>query len=94
MDDHAVNVLILAVGVPTVGGIALIVYALRKAMDAGLGRLDVTLGKMETALIGLSGTEGVIGEVKELRRRTHRLESIVTALVVHSGVKLREEDKV
>lgn len=75
MEPTAVNTVLLVIVIPVVGAIA-----------AMLLKLNRTLERLDTALVGYDGTGGMLAEMLGLRRRVHKLENTATALVLHTGL--------
>lgn len=76
------NAVLLLIGLPVA------VWGIRAIL-----RLTVGVDGLRGALLGFEETGGMVEEVQGLRRRMHRMESIVGALVVHTGATIPPEGR-
>jgi hypothetical protein len=81
MPATVINTLLLILGVPAIAG-----------MWRTLAKTNKTLDRLTTAVTGFEGQGGALSEIVRLRERTHRLESQVTGLMLHTGLVRRVED--
>lgn len=56
-------------------------------------RLTKGVQSLRDALLGFEETGGMVADVQHLRRRMHHMESIVGALVIHTGIDLPPEGR-
>lgn len=76
-DSHVVNTVLLAIVLPVLAYVAVLLH-----------RLNDTLGRLDVALSGYKGKGGALAEIVSLRRRVHRIESVASALMVHTGIEV------
>lgn len=76
MDSMPATVM-LAIVLPVLGGILVVLLTMN-------GRV----GRLAAALLGVEGQGGALNKVEELRKRVHKLESLMTAVMVHSGIEM------
>lgn len=76
----ALNALILLIGLP-------IFWRAWRVMS----RVDSSLTKLETVVLGMASDLGLVGRVEGVASRVHRLETLTTALAVHAGIQFPKE---
>jgi hypothetical protein len=85
MDTSAViNTVLLVLIIPA---IAALWRTLGKSTES-LGRLNDSFNRFASAIVGVEGRGGALEELASLRKRTHKLENMMTALLVGSKIKL------
>jgi hypothetical protein len=77
MDATALNTVLMAIVLPVIGGLWWTLLAVNK-----------TLSSLTGAITGIEGQGGALVEIRGLRKRMHRMESVTTALLVHTGIDL------
>lgn len=80
MDQGVVNSVLLVVVLPVLAWLAVTLL-----------KLNHTLTRLDTALTGYDGKGGVLNDLRAVRGRVHRLESIASALLVHTGIEIPPE---
>ena len=76
LDSGTLNTILLIVVIPVIGWLGRM-----------LGVINKTLTSLHAAITGIEGHGGALEEIATLRRRVHKLESVVSALLIHTGIE-------
>lgn len=76
LDSGTLNTILLIVVIPVIGWLGRM-----------LGVINKTLTSLHAAITGIEGQGGALAEIATMRRRVHKLESLVSALMIHTGVE-------
>lgn len=75
-DSTTLNTILLVVVIPVIGYLARM-----------LGAINKTLTSLHAAITGIEGQGGALAEIASMRRRVHKLESIISAILIHTGIE-------
>lgn len=76
LDSGTLNTILLIVVIPVIGWLGRM-----------LGVINKTLTSLHAAITGIEGHGGALEEIATMRRRVHKLESLVSALMIHTGIE-------